>query len=610
MPIYSKESLERLRQKVDLIQVIESHIELKKTGAAYKALCPFHDEKSASFTINKGDTHYHCFGCGAHGDAIQFLMEHQRLNFQEAVETLAQKFSITLETIDANEEVKGPNKGKLKEALHQAASFYHFWLLSTKEGEHALNYLFSRGMDLDFITTFMIGLSPKEEGIFRKYAYSKFFSQEVLIDAGLLTVTQSGKNKEFFNERIMFPIHSASGEVIGFSGRKYKETTFGGKYINTSETVLFKKSKVLFGLNYSRKRIAKEKAAIIVEGQLDALRLIANGLNFTVAGQGTAFGEGHVKELLNYGIEKIYLALDADNAGKEAALKIGDLFQKEGIEAYVAQLPEGSDPDSFLIKHGPEEFVKLLKSSADYLTFLVKHMTKDKDIRSPAIKQQLVQELVQQIRKWDHPLLVHESLRKVAHLIQVPENMIGVGQEHLPNVYIKKHASINHSSVDPNRILETDLLRWLLLMGGSMPWLIKIARANLIPSAFQVTSCRHIYQTFMQNTNRDHTCDLLELVSNLDDVEGQLVLGELLQKKVDKNHAEKYFIETIQKILNRNWMQKREELRIQIQSCQTSDEEVFKLLKEFDTLKRDPPKVLTENLEEFLHANEETFSLL
>lgn len=610
MPIYSKESLERLRQKVNLVEVIESHIELKKTGAAYKALCPFHDEKTPSFTINKGDSHYHCFGCGAHGDAIQFLMEHQRLNFQEAVETLAQKFSIILESVESNEEVKGHSKSKLKEALHEAAIFYHFWLLHSKEGEQALKYLYSRGLDLDFIKNFMIGLSPKEEGIFKKFAYSKFYSQEILIEAGLLSLTQSGKAKEFFNDRIMFPIHSPSSEIIGFSGRKFKENTFGGKYINTSETALFKKSKVLFGLNYSRKRISKDKAAIVVEGQVDALRLISQGLNLTVAGQGTAFGEGHVKELLAYGIEKVYLALDADLAGKEASLKIGNLFQKEGIEVYIVKLPEGSDPDSFLMKSGPDEFCKLLKSSIDYLTFLVNHVTKDKDLRSPAIKQQLVQELVQQIRKWDHPLLVHESLRKLAHLIQVPENMIGIGQEHYPNVYVKKQASIGHSSIDPNRILETDLLRWLLLMGGSMPWFVNIARANLTSSAFNVTSCRHIYQTFMENTNRHHTCDLLELVSNLDDVEGQLVLGELLQKKVDKNHAEKHFIETIQKILNRNWMQKREDLRIQIQSCQPSDEEVYKLLKEFDTLKREPPKVITENIEEISHAEEETPSLL
>src|SRR5262249_1487277 len=158
------------------------------------------------------------------------------------------------------------------------------------------------------------------------------------------------------SERITFPICDAAGAVIGFSARKYLETTFGGKYINTPETPLFKKSRVLFGLNFSRRRIAKEKKAIIVEGQIDALRLIKAGFNLTVAGQGTAFGEGHVKELLNLGVSEVFLALDGDEAGREATHKIGNLFQKEGIEVRVVNLPGKSDPDTFLKEKGPEAF--------------------------------------------------------------------------------------------------------------------------------------------------------------------------------------------------------------------------------------------------------------
>ncbi len=157
--------------------------------------------------------------------------------------------------------------------------------------------------------------------------------------------------------------------MIGFSARKYKEETFGGKYVNTPETPLFKKSRVLFGLNYSRKRIAKERSAIIVEGQIDALRLIAEGFNCTVAGQGTAFGEGHVKELLNLGLNQVYLCLDSDPAGQEAASKIGNLFQKEGVEVKVATLPAGHDPDSFIRQNGLEGMICLLENSIDYLSY-------------------------------------------------------------------------------------------------------------------------------------------------------------------------------------------------------------------------------------------------
>jgi DNA primase len=613
MPIYKKESLESLRQRVDIVEVLSSHIELKPAGATYKALCPFHDEKTPSFVLNRGDSHYHCFGCGAHGDAIQFLMNYQKMSFTEAVESLAQKFGVHLEVIEGSEKPRGPATAKLKEALDIAARFYHFALLHTPEGHQALNYLYQRGLDLDFIRHFMIGLAPKGRGVFRKFMHSKFVSDEVMCEAGLL-VKRDGKNvRDFFYDRITFPIHAPGNYVIGFSARKYKEDTFGGKYVNTPETPLFKKSRVLFGLNYCRRRIAKERKAIVVEGQVDALRLIQCGFNITVAGQGTAFGDGHVRELINLGVHQVYLALDSDNAGLEAASKIGNLFQKEGIDVFVTTLPAGSDPDSYLSQYGPEAMTELLGKSEDYLTFMVNYYSRNNDMQSPAAKNQMVQTLIQQIRQWDHPLMVHESLRKLAHLTHVPENIVGVGREHVPNMYIKKQASVGLQSIDPDRILESDLLRWLLLVGGSLPWLVEVARENLPAEEFHVRVCRDIYQAFMENTNKEHTCDLLQLASVLDDAEGQLVLGELLQKKVNKDKAEEFFIETVQKILNRNWMEKREEIKIKIHSGKYEDAAVLELVKQFDELKREPPKVIIEKseavAEEPIHAEEASYVL-
>lgn len=591
MPVYKKESLELLRQRVDIVEVLSSHIDLKRAGATYKGLCPFHDEKTPSLVLQRGDQHYHCFGCGAHGDAIQFLMAHQKLTFHEAVECLAQKFSVSLEVVEGTEKTQGPATGKLKEALELAAQFYHYALLHTEEGHQALNYLYQRGIDLDFIRHFTIGLAPKEHGLFRKFMHSQRISDEAMCEAGLLSKKEGGGFRDFFYDRITFPIHSPSHTVIGFSARKYKEDTFGGKYVNTPETALFKKSRVLFGLNYCRRRIAKERKAIVVEGQIDALRLIQQGFNITVAGQGTAFGEGHVRELMQLGIHQVYLLLDSDNAGLEAASKIGNLFQKEGIDVCVASMPAGSDPDSYLCQYGPEAMAKLLEKSEDYLTFMVNYYSRNGGMQSPSAKNQMVQTLIQQIRQWDHPLVVHESLRKLAHLTCVPESMVGVGQEHVPNLYIKKQASIGLQSVDPDRILETDLLRWLLLMGGSMPWLVESVRENLPPEEFRVRICRDIYKTYLEHTSREHTCDFLQLASLLDDVEGQLVLAELLQKKINKEKVEEYFIETVQKILNRNWMEKREEIKVKIQSGRYEDAAVLELVKQFDELKREPPKV-------------------
>jgi DNA primase len=591
MAIFNKESLESLRQRVDLVEVLSSYVELKRTGSSYKGLCPFHDEKSPSFIVQKGDSHYHCFGCGAHGDAIQFLMTHQKMSFSDSVESLAQRFHVHLEKSEGTEEKKGPGKALLKNALEFASQFYHFYLLHSKEGHAALHYLYSRGIDLEFIQHFSIGLSPKNSGIVRKALQAKGIQDNVMLAAGLIASTANGQWRDCFNDRIMFPIHNASGEVIGFSGRKYKEETFGGKYVNTSETDLFKKSRVLYGLNHSRRRITKERHALIVEGQVDALRLIQEGFNFTVAGQGTAFGEGHVKELLNLGVNQVFLALDSDAAGREATAKIGHLFQKEGVEVRIVQLPEGDDPDSFLRDKGPQAFIQLLGEGVDYLSFLVKHLGQGLDINSPAGKSELIQNAVKMIRAWDHPVMVHETLRKLAHLMKVPEDYVGVGQEQLPHIYVKKSASVGFQAVDPDRIIETDLLRWLLLFGQEQTRLIELVKSNLVKEDLHVPICQKIFEVYFNNVENHRPCDLLSLVIDLDDAEAQLVLADLVQKMVNKERAEQQLIETIQKIFDRNWMEKREEIRMRIQSGQCTDEEATALIKVFDELKRNPPKV-------------------
>lgn len=593
MPIFNKDSLESLRQRVNLVEVLSSYVDFKRTGASYKGLCPFHDEKTPSFLVQKGDTHYHCFGCGAHGDAIQFLMAHQKMSFGEAVESLAQRFHVHLEIIDEREEKKGPNKTLLKEALEHACQFFQFSLLHSSEGQDALQYLYGRGIDLDFIRYFQVGLAPKMSGMLRKVMQSKNIRDDILVDAGLLTSTKDGQWRDFFNDRIMFPIHHHTGEVIGFSGRKYKEETFGGKYVNTPETVLFKKSRVLFGLNYSRKRIAKERKAIIVEGQIDALRLIQLGFNITVAGQGTAFGEGHVKELVLLGVNQVFLGLDSDKAGQEATAKIGHLFQKEGVEVQVICLPAGQDPDSFLREQGPQAFLKLMEGSSDYLTFLIQHLSRDLNLDSPAAKNELIQNATKLIREWDHPVMVHETLRKLAHMMKVPEDYVGVGREHVPNVYIKKSASVGSQTIDPDRILETDLLRWLLLLGQEQARLIDLVYSNLKKEDLHVSICQKIFEVYKTNYENRRPCDLLSLAIDLDDAEGQLVLSDLVHKKVNKEKSEQQVIETIQKLMDRNWMEKRENIKIRIQSGQCSDEQATELAKQFDELKRNPPKVVT-----------------
>jgi len=586
MPLYSKESLETLRCRVNLIEALAPHVELNPAGGSYKGLCPFHDEKTPSFVIQKGAHHYHCFGCGAHGDAIQFLMSYLKLSFVEAIESLAEKFQVKMELIETKSNDQGPNKKLLKDALEKATRFFHFYLLHTSSGHQALRYLTLREMSLSFIRQFQIGLAPGKGGMLRKILHEQKISDEIMLACGLLKKKSDGRYRDFFADRITFPVHAPSGSVIGFSARKFKEETFGGKYVNTPETPLFKKSRILFGLNYCRRQIAKQRRVIVVEGQIDALRLIHEGFDFTVAGQGTAFGENHLRELVNLGVNHAYLALDSDDAGKEAAVKIGNQFQHEGIDVTIVNLPQGSDPDTFIREEGAVKFEQLLAEGQNYLNYVVTLYSRTIDPSTPAGKNALVQKLTTQIRNWKHSLMVHESLRKLSHLLQVPEDVVGVGMSYNPNLLIKKSANVGPQTIDPVRILETDFLRWLLLAG---PKVSSIAACNIQPSDLQDTDCQRIYSSYLQRASNQLHCDLLHLMQEEEDQE---FLLSIMDKKVDREKPEEHFLKSIQKILELKWMEKRESLKRQIQSGQSSEKEVLRLVKEFDLLRKQRPQVV------------------
>ncbi len=583
--MFTQDSLDLLRRRIDLTEVLSSHLSLQRSGSAHKALCPFHDEKTPSFMVQKGDTHYHCFGCGAHGDAIAFLMTHLKMGFSEAVESLAERFHVTLERVQGGAEERGPSRARMKGTLECASELYHYLLLHSEEGQVALRYLNQRGLGVPFLQRFQIGFASAQGGLLLQYLKEKGFDEPLAEAAGLITWTQSGRQRDFFSDRITFPIRDAMGSVIGFSARKFKEETFGGKYINTPETPLFKKSRTLFGFSYSRMRMAKEKKAIVVEGQIDCLRLIHAGFDYAVAGQGTAFTEEHVREVMQLGVTQVFLALDGDSAGHEASSKIGHLFQKKGIEARMVSLPANLDPDTLLTQQGPAAFQKLLDSSQGYLPFLFAHLSRGEKPLSSARKNEVVNTLVERVRQWEMPVMVHESLKEIAKVASVPEELVGVGQVNLPNVWIKKRGTLSFQEVNPDKILEGDFLRWLIFAGGERPQLIQMARLNLPPTFLKVAAARELYQYLLSS----QSVDLLGLGTALTREEDLLFLSEVMQRKVNLAKAEEGFKQTVQRLLEREWMQEREGIRLQLHEGHLSDEESLAALKRFDILKNEPP---------------------
>ena len=579
MAMFSKESLHNLKEKVDLVEVISSYLPLKKAGKSFKICCPFHNEKTPSFVLERGDSHYHCFGCGAHGDAISFLVGFLKVSFTEAVEMLAEKFGVSLEFQEGE---KREDLGPLKTCLQETCKFYQFHLLHTEEGKEALNYLYQRGIDLDFINLFKVGLAPIDPALTMGFFKEKKLNWEALQRSGL--AIEKKRNFPFFIGRITFPIMDVQGNVIGFSARKFLEKTTGGKYINTPETPLFKKSKVLFGLNYSRKEITKQRRAVIVEGQIDALRLIQEGLNLTVAGQGTAFGEEHVEVIRRLGVKEVFISFDGDDAGREAALKVGNLFQKEGIEVFVLEFKDGEDPDSVLRKEGITGFLNYLHKPKEYIPFLIEMLSKSCNLATPAGKNELVEKAKGYMADWKFPLMVYEAERKLANSLQVPESMV---QQKI--VFVKSEKK--EVSVNPDQVIEADLLRWIIHSGINEGTLLPLIQKNLSLVDFIDPPARKLYGHLCDLFLRQIPFDLLTLAEYVDRDEGGL-LDLIVRKKIQLERSKIGIKESIQKILERNWMLKRESIKTKIQMGKQTEVEILQLAKEFDVLRKLAPKLV------------------
>jgi DNA primase len=574
MPLFDPAMLEELKKKIDIVDVLSPYVQFQKAPGGFKALCPFHFEHTPSFVVQRKDMHYHCFGCGAHGDGISFLMQHLKLPFQEAVQTLCERFGVEMRYVE--EVHKGPSVMPLKQVLKELNRFYHFLLLHTAEGQIALSYLYERGMDLSFIRLFEIGLAPKDLRIFDAWRHDFKIDLEALFEAGAM----KGKgNLPFFMDRITIPIKDSHGNVLGFTARRFQEEDKGPKYINTKETPLFKKSQILFGLYESRKRIVKEKKALIVEGQIDAMRLIHEGFDFTVAGQGTAFGEMHVQQIKDLGVESVYIAFDGDLAGQQATLKVGQLFLKQGIEVMIPMLSKGEDPDTILLKKGKQFFDELLEKSLPYLDFLKSVLVKNKDLSLPAVKSGVIKEMANIVNAWIDPVMRHEGRKKIAEIFHIPLDFIEAKEE-LKN---EEPLENNKEVVDFDLILEGDLVRWLIVAHELTR---EIALKNLEQKDLFHPEMQKLYELLIEKKG-----DLMGVLSSPDSIKLQPFIDKVLSKKIAIERAEVLMIETVRKILERNWLKERETIIKKMQENSHDEALLEQLAKSFDLIKQKRPIV-------------------
>jgi DNA primase len=428
MPRIAEETLQQVLAATDIVDVVGRVVKLRRAGTNYTGLCPFHQEKTASFNVNPARGTYHCFGCGVGGNAFRFVMEHEGLTFVEAVKRLAEAAGIRIEeeAFDANAERAAKERQALLKVHKEIAEWYHALLMRHKAAAPGRDYLKTRGISPQTAKNWQMGYAPASGDILREWALEKKFSENILVDAGILVrggeeSARPGETYPRFRQRLMFPIRNADGAVIAFSGRMLDPNAKTAKYLNSPETPIFSKSKVLFGLDKSHRAIRKVNRVIVCEGQLDVISVFEAGFENVVAAQGTAFTDFHARMLKRHA-EEIVLCFDSDNAGYKAAVRAFSILAPSGLIVRVAPLPKGEDPDSLIRNQGPEVFRHHLDQARDFFDHMIDFATANRNFADTREKTSFASEMAGLIRLLDNTIASDAAIQKVAVRLDLTEH--------------------------------------------------------------------------------------------------------------------------------------------------------------------------------------------
>lgn len=407
-----EETIERIRNTADIYDVVAQYVDLKKRGRNFFGLCPFHSEKTPSFSVAPDKQIYHCFGCGAGGNVFSFIVEHEKISFIEAVQQLGQKYGIDVDY------QSGPSS-KIFSSLYElhdlAVKLYHNILFSEK-GKSALDYLYNRGLNDDTIKTYQIGFAPDSWDTLSNTIKESSYKDAIYEKTGLFIKTDRGW-RDRFRSRIMFPIYHQSGKAIAFGGRIFNSDD-PAKYLNSPETPLYRKSEVFYGLHKTRDSIRKFSTAILVEGYTDFLQLVQLGIPNVVALSGTSLGKNHANQIRKFA-SKVYLAYDGDDAGVNATLRAGYVLFQAGVEPLVIPMPDDKDPDDWVREAGVNAFQEAMGSSMSLLLF---HLQK-KDVKnlSATDRSSAVKEILKEISLINDGIIRDDLLKSLSQELQLDE---------------------------------------------------------------------------------------------------------------------------------------------------------------------------------------------
>jgi DNA primase len=490
--------IEKVRERADIVEVVGEHIQLKQSGRNFKALCPFHPEKAPSFMVSAEKQIYHCFGCGAGGNVFSFLMQLEGMTFPEAVKALARKYGIEVpETLPR----AGGETSFAFRINAMAAKVYHAALLGTKEGKGARKYLRARGVPEDVEKDFLLGHAPRAGNILLLEARRRKIDERKLAAMGL-AVERDGVLRDLFRGRLIFPIASAGGRILGFGGRVLDEGS--PKYLNSPETRLFKKSEALFGIHRAKGPLRTAGRGILVEGYMDVVGLHAQGLTNTVASLGTAFTFEQAARLRRYCSDTV-LVYDGDSAGRVAALRACEPAVRAGLKVVVAQLPVGYDPDSFVKERGRDALERVIDAASYYIDYVFAQARAD-DVEEAV---RYVLRLIAAIRD---PIRASLDLKRLADRSGIPMAMLETSlkvaaRESDPGVREHKRETITCDRI------EKAVISILIGIPGSADRIL----GAVSPEDFEDRRMRRIFEAMLDRRSRNMAYDVSALVSTIED---------------------------------------------------------------------------------------------
>ncbi|MBF0504139.1 MAG: DNA primase [Candidatus Omnitrophica bacterium] len=548
MGLIPNDVIHQVIERSDIVEIIGNYTALKKAGRNFKALCPFHHEKTPSFVVNPDKQIFHCFGCGVGGNAVGFLMRQEHLEFPEAVRFLANKAGIAVPQ-DASD---APNPSRqLREEIVKvntlAALFFHDVLLTHRQADAGLarDYLKGRGVDLETVKKFQLGFAPNEWDALLKHLRSKGISEELMQKAGLI-IAREGKNGHYdrFRNRIIFPIFDIQNRPLAFGARTMEESD-GAKYINSPETVLYTKGQHMFGLQLTKLAAGKLDQMIVVEGYMDMIMPYTHGIENIAASLGTALTSEQVRLIRRY-TSNVVMLFDTDAAGQSAIVRSLDLLIDEGMNVRVATLAQDEDPDSFIRQQGLEAFRARIKDAQSILDFKFNWLKGQYGLATVEGKSKISQELLLTIGRFKNEVAKYELTRQLARLLSVPESVLFKQAPASVNRQVPGKSPEDRAKGSASSVNTEELLLALFLKDAA--W-VKAAGEAVSPEDFSDGQMRQVVQGIWEVASQQREWSINDLLMLLNNEPAQSLVTRLISMEEGKlTDAARVFQDCIGKI--------------------------------------------------------------